>query len=192
MQAGARRFTRGGEADAASQPSLVPQWARPGAVCGFLAVLSYTLISAAPLTSAEGLVVACVFGPALAAASTGLYHVLRLHRPTVTLDLGLMANVAAGVTVTLMLFAQLGLKRWFELQFGVGSTDSSSPTLHATFESANGIQLGLDVAWDLFLRAGHHLAGLQHVAPPPLRAGPHRRRDRDRRRARRSEPGRVP
>ena len=144
----------GGEAGPVAQPSLVAQWARVGAVCGFLAVLSYTLISAAPLTSAEGLVVACVFGPALAAASTGLYHVLRLHRRTVTLDLGLMANVAAGVTVTLMLFAQLGMKRWFELQFGEGSTDSSERTLHASFEAANGIQLGLDVAWDLFLALG--------------------------------------
>ncbi|MEX2653191.1 MAG: hypothetical protein WD473_12220 [Acidimicrobiia bacterium] len=117
-------------------------------------MLSYTLIAAAPLTSAQALVVACVFGPTLACASTGLYHVLRLHHRTVTLDLGLMANVAAGVTVTLMLLAQLGLKRWFEIQFGIASTDSSEPALHAAFEAANGIQLGLDVAWDLFLGLG--------------------------------------
>jgi hypothetical protein len=65
-----------------------------------------------------------------------------------------MANVAAGVTVTLMLFAQLGFKRWFEVQFGTGSTDSSERALHAAFEAANGIQLGLDVAWDLFLALG--------------------------------------
>jgi hypothetical protein len=90
----------------------------------------------------------------LAAAATGLYHILRLHRRTVTLDLALMANVAAGITVPLMLFAQLGLKRWFEVQFGPGSTDSSERSLHAAFEAANGIQLGLEVAWDLFLAVG--------------------------------------
>jgi hypothetical protein len=123
-------------------------------VSGFLAVLSYALISAAPLTSAQGLVVACVFGPALVCASLGLYHVLRAHRRTVSLDLGLVANVAAGVTVTLMLFAQLGLKRWFEVQFGAGSTDSSERALQAAFEAGNGLQLGLDVAWDLFLSLG--------------------------------------
>ena len=65
-----------------------------------------------------------------------------------------MANLAAGVTVTGMLFAQLGLNRWFELQFGTGSTDSSDRPLQAAFEAANGIQLGLDVAWDLFLALG--------------------------------------
>jgi hypothetical protein len=144
--------TGGGESR--PQPALLVGWTRVGAACGFLAVLSYTLISAAPLSSAEGLVVACVFGPALMCASTGLYHVLRAHRRTVSLDLGLMANVAAGVTVTVMLFAQLGLKRWFELQFGTGSTDSSDRLLQAAFEAANGIQLGLDVAWDLFLALG--------------------------------------
>jgi hypothetical protein len=117
-------------------------------------VLSYTLISAAPLSSAQGLVVACVFGPALMGASTGLYHVLRAHRRTVTLDLGLMANAAAGVAVTLMLFAQLGFKRWLEVQLGTGSNDSSERALHAAYEAANGIQLGLDVAWDLFLALG--------------------------------------
>jgi hypothetical protein len=130
------------------------EWTRVGAACGFLAVLSYTLISAAPLSSAQALIVACVFGPALMCASTCLYHVLRAHRRTVTLDRGLMANAAAGVTVTLMVFAQLGLKRWFEVPFGPGSDDSSEHALHAAYEAANGIQLGLDVAWDLFLALG--------------------------------------
>jgi hypothetical protein len=133
---------------------LMVRWAHAGAVCGFVAVLCYSLISAAPLTLTQGLVVACVFGPALGCASVGLYHILRLHRPTVTLDLALLANVAAAVTVTLMFLAQLGLKRWFEIQFGQGSTESSDRTLHVAFEAANGIQLGLDVAWDLFLVLG--------------------------------------
>jgi hypothetical protein len=35
-----------------------------------------------------------------------------------------------------------------------GVHDSSDPALHAAFEAANGIQLGLDVAWDLFLCLG--------------------------------------
>src|SRR5918994_6383322 len=69
-----------GEGEARPQPGLLVGWTRVGAACGFLAVLSYALISAAPLTSAQGLVVACVFGPALMCASTGLYHVLRAHR----------------------------------------------------------------------------------------------------------------
>lgn len=143
-----------GAAEPGAERPLVVRWTWVGAGCGFLAVLSYALISAAPLTSAQGLVLACVFGPALVCASTGLYNVLRLHRRTVTLDLGLIANVVAGATVTLTQLAQLGLRRWFEDEFGKGSTDSAERALHAAYEAANGIQLGLDVAFDVFLGLG--------------------------------------
>jgi hypothetical protein len=50
----------------------------------------------------------------LAIGSAGLWELLGLHRRTATLDIGLAANLAAGVTVTLMLLAQLGLKAWFD------------------------------------------------------------------------------
>jgi hypothetical protein len=132
----------------------VVSWTRIGAACGFVAGASYALAMVAPVTSALGLVAACVFGPALVAFSAGLYHVLRARRRTVTLDFALMANFAAGITVTLMFFTQLTLNQWFDLQFGEGSTDSSERALRAGFEAANGIQLGLDVAWDLFLALG--------------------------------------
>lgn len=146
--------TRGATGGMRDERTLVQQWARIGGVCGVLAMAVYTVGSAAELTIAQEAVVATVFGPAIACASMGLYHVLRLRRRTVSLDLGLVANVAAGVTVTLMLMAQLGLKGWFELEFGDGATDSTERTLQAAFEAANGIQLGLDVAWDVFLVIG--------------------------------------
>lgn len=134
--------------------SLLVGWVRVGAAGGFVAGLSYAVAAAAPVTSGLALVAAFVFGPALVCFSTGLYHVLRAHRRAITLDLGLMANVAAGVTVTLMFSTQLTLYRWFDLQFGSGASDSSDRALRAGFEAANGIQLGLDVAWDVFLALG--------------------------------------
>jgi hypothetical protein len=133
---------------------LIQQWALIGGACGVLAMAVYTAGSAVELTTRQEAVVATVFGPAIACASMGLYLVLRLRRRTVSLDLGLVANVAAGVAVTLMLMAQLGLKGWFELEFGDGATDSTERAMHAAFEAANGIQLGLDVAWDVFLVMG--------------------------------------
>lgn len=137
-----------------AEPTLIAQWARTGGVCGVLAMVVYTLGSAAELTTAQEAIIACVFGPAIGCASMGLYHVLRLRRRTISLDLGLVANLSAGVTVTLMLMAQLGLKGWLEHEFGGGATDSTERALHAAFEAANGIQLGLDVAWDVFLVLG--------------------------------------
>lgn len=135
------------------------QWTRVGAACGFLAMVSFTLGSA-ELSPGVDLVVACVFGPALMGFWMGLYRVLRAHRQAVSLDFGLIANVAAAVSVTLMLFAQLGLRRWFELQFGDGAIDSPERALNAAYEAGNGIQLGMDVAWDLFLILGAILVAL--------------------------------
>lgn len=151
-----RRDSDARDADVGMRDERTPirQWASIGGACGVLAMAVYTVGSAAELTTRQEAVVATVFGPAIACASMGLYHVLRLRRRTVSLDLGLVANVAAGVTVTLMLMAQLGLKGWFELEFGDGATDSTERALHAAFEAANGIQLGLDVAWDVFLVIG--------------------------------------
>lgn len=138
---------------AAPAPTLLVQWARIGGVCGILTGASFAVASAAPTADTE-LVAATVMGPGFLGFSLGLYHVLRAHRRTVSVDLGLLANVAAGISLTLMLFAQLGLKRWYELQFGAGATDSPERTLDAAFQAGNGVQLGMDVAWDVFLVLG--------------------------------------
>src|SRR3990172_709668 len=45
-----------GGVDRRTQSALVAPWARVGAGCGLLAVLLYTLIAAAPLSSAQALV----------------------------------------------------------------------------------------------------------------------------------------
>lgn len=133
-----------------STQDLTYSWARAGIGFGFLAVVAYAIISAASVPPAVALVLASVFGPSLAVASTGLYRVLRLQARTVSLDLGVASNVAAGVVVTLMLFAQLGLKQWFDSRsFNVPRAVSA-----ADLETAKGIYLGLDVAWDLFLAVG--------------------------------------
>jgi hypothetical protein len=135
--------------------SLAEQWRRVGTVAGGVAVITFVVISAADsLTPAQGAVLASLFGPAVACVSIGIHQVLRLRRRTVSADLGLLANIAASLTVTLMLFAQTGLEGWFDLEFGEGATESADRTLDAAFEAANGLQLGLDVAWDVFIGIG--------------------------------------
>ncbi len=132
-------------------------WAEIAAVCGVLAVVAYSLIVAVDLSLGPALIVVCIFGLSLAAASGGLYEVLRLHRTTASLKIGVVANVAAGVAVTMTLLAQLAFKEWLQLRFPPGgAAGSSSPA----YQAANGLQLGLDVAWDLFLALGTFLIAL--------------------------------
>jgi hypothetical protein len=133
-----------------SSEDLTLGWARVGVVFGFVAVISYALISALDVPLAGGLILASVFGPSLAIASTGLYRILRIHKRMVSLDIGVGSNVAAGVAVTLMFYAQLGLKEWFDQH----TFDVPTAVSDADLETAKGIYLGLDVAWDLFLAIG--------------------------------------
>ena len=143
-------------------------WAEVALVCGVVAVVAYSLISAVSLALVPAVVVVCVFGPALAAASAGLYEVLRLHRSTVSLKIGIVANIAAAVTITMTLLAQLAFKRWLELEFpGVIGAGSSSPA----YQAANGLQLGLDVAWDLFLSLGTFLIAFNMWSHPRFGRG---------------------
>jgi hypothetical protein len=92
--------------------------------------------------------------PAAGHRQRRLWELLGRHRRTATLDIGLVANIAAGVTVTLMLLAQLGLKAWFDAGLGGSAQQVSPEVAKAAFQAGNGLQLGLDVAWDVFLAIG--------------------------------------
>ncbi len=127
---------------------------RLGVVCGALAVVIYALTQAVAFPLRPTLLLVCSFGPLLAIGSAGLWELLGLHRRTATLDIGLVANIAAGVAVTLMFLAQLGLEAWFEAGLGGSAQQVSREVAEAAFQAGNGIQLGLDVAWDVFLAIG--------------------------------------
>jgi hypothetical protein len=138
-------------------------WAELGFVFGVVAVVAYVVASAVPMSPALQAVAVSIFGPGIAVASAGLYEVLRLHRSTVGLKIGLGANIAAGITVTMMLLAQIAFKSWLELKFPSGSAaTSSSPA----YQAANGLQVGLDVAWDVFLAFGTFLLALNMWTHP--------------------------
>jgi hypothetical protein len=127
---------------------------RLGVVCGALAVVAYALTQAVTLPLLPTLLLVCSFGPLLAIGSAGLWELLGRHRRTATLDIGLVANLAAGIAVTLMLLAQLGLRAWFDAGLGGSAQQVSPEGSQAAFQAGNGLQLGLDMAWDVFLAIG--------------------------------------
>jgi hypothetical protein len=139
---------------------------RLGVVGGVLAVVAYALTQAISLPLLPTLLLVCFFGPLLAIGSAGLWELLGLHRRTATLDIGLVANLAAGVTVTLMLLAQLGLKAWVDAGLGGSAQQVSPEVAEAAFQAGNGLQLGLDVAWDVFLAIGTAMLAWNMVHHP--------------------------
>jgi hypothetical protein len=138
-------------------------WARLAVVSGFVAGGTYATFAATELPLLVAVVFVCAFGPALALNSAGLYEALRLHRSTVSVKIALGANLAAAIAVTMGLLAQVGYREWLDLKFG---SDPIAGTASPAYQAANGLQLGFDFAWDLFLVIGTFLLAMNMWSHP--------------------------
>jgi hypothetical protein len=121
----------------------------------------YPLVAFAPLPRLATVVLAALFGPALATASIGLFHFLRLYRETVVSQLGVVFNLLASALVASMFLVQLAVR------MGPGSAPPAAGLV--------GVWLGLDVAWDVFVSFGtfcYSIAAFRHPRLGPLLAIP--------------------
>jgi hypothetical protein len=128
--------------------NIIRQWALVSIITGIGAVVTYTLLSilSGPFTVA--VILASAFGPLLAAASLGLYHVLAESGNPVILQLAAMFNILGAATFTMMLLVQLAIG------YQIQSLGEEAQNLTALRTSLVGVQLGLDVAWDIFISLG--------------------------------------
>jgi hypothetical protein len=141
-------------------------WLRSGAVCGVIAVLAYTSLLLVPYPLPVTVAVAGVFGMCLGVGSVGLYHLLSLHRRTVRAAVAATANVIGGALVVSMIIVQLSIRtRVIELR-GEITGEAAGQALDLALGVVNQVQLGLDVAWDLYIGLGTVLFGLAMLGHP--------------------------
>jgi hypothetical protein len=135
-------------------------WRRVGIVAGFIACVVYPLAVFVPMpTRRMTVVLASSFGPALAIASLGLWHVLRERRVSAAADVAIMANALAGALVTAMILVQLAIQY------------TNVPPMQADLtafvrQRLWDIDLGLDVAFDVFIGLGTLLFGWVMLKDP--------------------------
>jgi hypothetical protein len=113
---------------------------RIGIVAGFVACLTYPLAAFVPLPMLATAAVAACFGPALAVACFGLKALLDVEKPAASSALGLLLNALGGA-----LFAAMAL-----VQIAIGHLVKD----RSFFLSLNGIWLGLDKAFDVYIGLG--------------------------------------
>jgi hypothetical protein len=114
------------------------RWIQVGVVGGLCASILYPVLLFAPLPLAATAGVAAFLGPAIGVGSLGLYHLIRLHAPSVAAAIGVVHNIIAGALFTGMALVQLAVR-------------ARAP------EAARdlvGVWLGLDVAWDVYIGLG--------------------------------------
>lgn len=128
--------------------NLTSQWALMSIITGLGAIISYTLIILLSGPFIALVIVASAFGPLLAAASLGLYHVLAETGNPVVLQLAVLFNVLGSAIFTVMLLVQLAIG--YQLQ-SIGKETIDLTSLRTALV---GVQLGLDVGWDIFISLG--------------------------------------
>ena len=128
--------------------NIMRQWALMSIITGLGAVISYTLLVVLSGPYIALVILSSAFGPFLAAASLGLYHVLAESGNPVVLQLAALFNILGAAIFTMMLLVQLAIG--YQMQ-SLGEEAQNLATLRT---SLIGVQLGMDVAWDIFISLG--------------------------------------
>ncbi len=131
------------------------QWIRLGGICGLTAIVVYALMIFVSLPDVIGTALAASFGPLFSLASYGLYRLLLLNRNAVSLQIAPISNAIAGALVTAMLLVQLSVRS--------GGRSSLDDFLWTKFRR---VDMGLDVAWDVYGALGTFLFAWNMMSHP--------------------------
>ena len=133
---------------------MIRIWIRVGAIAGLVASVAYPTLILAPLPLPMVAFLVCLFGVSLSIAAIGGYHFIALHRKTVTLQIGAAANLIAGVLVICMLFIQLAVNNTMELILSKADATGMTDVARSIWSAVDQVQLGVDVAWDVYISIG--------------------------------------
>ena len=140
--------------------NIIRQWTIMSVITGLGAIISYTLLVVLSKPYAALVVLGGAFGPCLAAASLGLYHVLAESGNPVLLQLATMFNILGAAIFTMMVLVQLAIG------YQIQSLPEGIENLTSLRTSLVGVQLGLDVAWDIFISLGTLLFAINMFRDP--------------------------
>lgn len=135
-------------------------WIKIGVVAGLVAVASYTFLLLASGDLRVAYVGASVFSVALGLASYGLYQFLTIERRSAVAQIAMVSTIVGAVLFLAMASIQLSVRS------DLGGVDPT--TLGTVYELAERVQLGLDVAWDVYFALGMALFGFAAYSHPRI------------------------
>ncbi|MGA9533444.1 MAG: hypothetical protein WBR18_12070 [Anaerolineales bacterium] len=118
------------------------RWIKAGIAGGMFASVLYPALLLLPGPPFAVTTLAAFLGLSIGVGSLGLRQLIDLHGPSVSASLGAISNYTAGALFTAMALVQLAVK-----QIGADMAITLQPDLE-------GVWLGLDVAWDLYIGVG--------------------------------------
>lgn len=144
------------------------RWVITGIVCGFLAGVSYAVSVAVSLPPQIAYPVFWAFGPLLCASAPGFYYFVKHHRKSIPLQIGTLFLIIAGASVTMMGTMQAAVRAEFRAVSLEGASELAKEAWELAYNVANAVQMGADVAWDIFIFTSVFLLGIVMFKHPKL------------------------
>ncbi len=132
------------------------QWFDLGLTTGIAAAIAYAFGVFIPIPLRPEYLFFMAFGPLFTISAVGMYVFLREHEDTVSLQVGALCLIAAGLMFTAMATMQGAII--FQIREFIAQGDQSQVDLWRTiFRGTMTTQLGLDFAFDMFVSVGTFL-----------------------------------
>ena len=139
-----------GPAARPTKDSLADDWIRYGGWSGLTFSVLFMSVALIPMPDRLSTVIALVFPLFLLVGHVGLYHFLTRHRPAFTTQLAAILGIGAPVLVSAMLTVQMSLVSYMQ-RFYHPLDEAAKAAQINIWRAVDSVQLGLDVAWDMFI-----------------------------------------
>jgi len=136
------------------QTISIKQWHRLAVYCGLSAFISYFIAAFAPFPEKISLLLAFAFGPLFMLSSVGLFFLLKHWKDSINLRIAVLFNTVATAMLTMMLVVQLTGQEFHQQYEAADRGSVSEEQLNWIFKEVNSVQLGMDLAWDIFISIG--------------------------------------
>jgi len=132
------------------QTRIADDWIRYGGYSGLLFALLFLGIAILPTPRRLETVVALVMPLFLLVGHVGLYHFLSRHRASMSNQLAVIFGICAPVLVSAMLTVQMSLVSYMGKYYHPLEQAAKEAQINI-WRAVDSVQLGLDVAWDMFI-----------------------------------------
>lgn len=135
---------------AVDEARVVDHWIRYGGYSGVIFAILFMCAALLPLPDRVVTVAALIFPFFLLVAHVGLYQFLTRREPSFTNQLAVICGICAPVLISAMLTVQMSMV-WYMKKYYHPLEQAAKDAQINIWRAVDSVQLGLDVAWDMFI-----------------------------------------
>lgn len=150
-----------------SSKSTIHQIEKIGAISGILSIVFYFSVAVLPFVpDFLGMLLAFTFPLLWIIAVMGLYSFLKRTAHTPSLEIAYIFGIIGSAIACSFIVVQQANFIWHDAAMAAAQSEEVKALLKASFTGANRVQLGLDVAFDIFSAISWFLFGLNIAKIP--------------------------